>query len=271
MEKQKTKRVRNGILLVLAGAALVLAIRSCSSNAARTTAETETTVSNASMESSVSGTETRPSLADSYCIENVPHILQTTAYPTGCESVAAVSLLQFYGADITVKDFIDSYLPKADYPYYDDNGIMHGESPWEYFIGDPYSKSGYGCYAPPIVEAMAAAAPPELHVEEVEAPSLQSLCERYVALGEPVLVWATMYMLPPEEGRAWLLPDGEEFVFIRPEHALLLIGYDEDYYYFSDSLSEETVTAYPKEASETAFAAMYSQAVVVRTEPNRTD
>ncbi len=226
------------------------------------TAKTETSARNGISDS----TETAFTVPDNHCIENVPHILQKKAYPTGCESVAAVSLLQYYGADITVETFIDQYLPCADYPYYDENDVMHGESPWEYFIGDPYSESGYGCYSPPILEAMCAAAPAHFEIGSVRGASLQALCEDYVAKGNPVLIWATMYMLPPEEGRTWLLPSGESYTFIRPEHALLLSGYDAEYYYFSDSLSEETVTAYPKEDCEIAYEALYSQAITVHAE-----
>lgn len=41
-------------------------------------------------------------------IIQVPHINQTEKYPTGCESISAVMLLQYLGIDITPERFIES-------------------------------------------------------------------------------------------------------------------------------------------------------------------
>ena len=43
-------------------------------------------------------------------ILNVPYIDQSIHYPTGCESVSSVMLLQYLGIDITVDEFIEKYL-----------------------------------------------------------------------------------------------------------------------------------------------------------------
>ena len=40
----------------------------------------------------------------------VPYIDQSVKYPTGCESVSAVMLLQYLGYSITVDEFIEKYL-----------------------------------------------------------------------------------------------------------------------------------------------------------------
>ena len=41
---------------------------------------------------------------------DVPYISQKGKYPTGCESVSTVMLLQFLGYDISVDTFIENYL-----------------------------------------------------------------------------------------------------------------------------------------------------------------
>ncbi len=202
-------------------------------------------------------------LASGKMIQNVPHIPQSEEYPTGCESVAAVSLMRYYGEEITVESFIDQHLPIADYPSLGDDGILHGESPWEAFIGDPYSSSGYGCYSTAIVKALKSAVAHRFTIHSISRASLPMLCREYIDHGHPVMIWATMYMKEAYPGNAWQLPNGETFQFICPEHALLLIGYDEENYYFSDPLSEEAVTAYPKMACEKAYEALDSQAVVM--------
>ncbi len=204
-----------------------------------------------------------PSNPASVLLADVPHIAQTEDYPTGCESVAAVSLMQYYGVDITVETFIDQYLPKTDYPYYE-NDVMYGENPWDAFIGDPYSDAGYGCYSTAIVKGMRSALPADRTVHAVYNTSLPELCSTYLDNGHPVLIWATMGMQAPYEGRSWTLPDGETFTFICPEHALVLIGYDTERYYFSDPQAAESVTAYPKADCETAYDALYRQAIVMR-------
>ncbi len=197
-----------------------------------------------------------------YYIKNVPHILQTADYPTGCESVAAVSLMQFYGIDITVDEFIDSYLPKADCPF-SDGDMRYGESPWDYFIGNPRTSQGFGCYSTVIFHAMTRAIPNGRSVKAERKLSLEDISKKYVANGVPVLIWATIDMKAAYDGKSWTLPNGEQFTFICPEHALLLIGSDEEMYYFSDSLVREEVTSYPKKRCEAAFDALGRQAIIL--------
>lgn len=199
----------------------------------------------------------------SVLIENFPHIYQMLKYPTGCESVAAVSLMQFYGVNITVENFIDFHLPTADYPYYEDN-VMYGESPWDAFIGEPYSDSGYGCYSTVIVKAMKSALPQNYEIRAIYNIPMTTLCSEYIDKGQPVMIWATMDMREPYEGKSWLLPNGETFTFICPEHALVLIGYDDKSYYFCNPQSEEAVVSYPKASCEIAYNALYSQAVIMK-------
>lgn len=196
-------------------------------------------------------------------IKNVPHLYQLDDFPTGCESVAAVSLMQFYGINISAAEFIGSCLPTADYPRTADDGIMYGESPWEYFIGDPESSSGYGCYSTVILRAVQKALPEGYFVRAEDAASIDELTKKYTSKGNPVLVWATIGMKKAYPGKSWILPDGNEFTFICPEHALLLIGADDNCFYFSDSMSEDKVTSYPRADCEDAFASMGSQAIVI--------
>ena len=45
-------------------------------------------------------------------IIDVPYIDQTQEWPTGCESVSAVMLLQYLGVNISVNEFIEKYLER---------------------------------------------------------------------------------------------------------------------------------------------------------------
>lgn len=195
----------------------------------------------------------------SYIIEDVPHIYQCDLYPTGCESVSAVSLMNYYGIDITVDEFIDSYLPCSPLPVLGDDGYMHAESPWFSFIGDPRSSDGYGCYATVIRDAISLALPEEYYVATEYGTSLEYAAEEYIANGEPVMIWATIRMKESWQGISWIVPNGEYFTFICPEHALLFVGYDEDFYYFCDPMANDEIVSYFKYDCEQAYEALGSQ------------
>lgn len=202
-----------------------------------------------------------------YLIGNVPHFYQKDGYPTACESFAAVSVMQYYCMEITLDDFIDYYLPKASMPYYDD-GILKGENPWEYFIGDPRSNSGYGCYSTVIEKAMNGFCAGSYEIIRYDNKTLSELTDEYVSNGIPVIIWATIQMKEAYGGDSWLLPNGDMFTFVSPEHALVLVGYDDNSYYFSDSCDERKVVAYNRKACENAFEALGNQSIVVLPSQN---
>jgi len=194
-------------------------------------------------------------------IASVPHFTQTETYLTACESLAAVSMLRYYGVSITPEEFIEQYLPVTDYPMWSpEDNLLHGEHPQKYFLGDPMAADGYGCYNGPIAAGVNKIA--DGLAIEMNGTSLKNLCERYIDIGQPVLIWASLNMDPVTPGHSWLLPDGEEFTFLCPEHALVLIGYDDACYYFSDSMKEAPIVSYPKEQVETAYLAFGRMAVI---------
>ena len=198
---------------------------------------------------------------DGIVIENVPHYTQFKSYKTACESLASCALLRYYGIDMNPDLFLDGYLPVADYPTTGDDGELHAESPWNYFIGDPMRQDAFGCYNSAIARAFDKIKP-GLGLA-LRNKTLDTLCKTYIDQGEPVVIWATMHMSPAKETFTWIMPDGKDYTFISPEHALLLIGYDEKNYYFSDSLAGEDVCAYKREAVEKAYDALFKQALVI--------
>lgn len=195
-------------------------------------------------------------------IENVPHFTQFTKYLTACESLASVSVLQYYGIDIDVDRFIDEYLPKAAYPETGKDGELHGESPWEYFIGDPRDGGGFGCYNTAVAKAINKIADGlAIPLDDV---SIEDLCTDYIDKGQPVIFWGSIYMQRPYVSEFhWLLPDDTLYEFVNPEHALVLVGYDDNWYYFCDSMSEKEITPYGRKAVEDAYEGLFRQAVVI--------
>lgn len=197
---------------------------------------------------------------------DVDYISQLEKYPTGCESVSTVMALNYVGIDVTVDEFIDYYLPLGSRPTEGDDGQKVGSDPNKFFIGDPYDESGYGCYSPVIakaVEDVLDSGYDGYKVKELKNKSLGSLCINYLDKDIPVIFWATMGMAEAKSGTKWIIEDtGEEFVWTKPMHCLLLVGYDDEYYYFNDPQVGKQCK-YEKDDVEKAYEAMGKQAVVV--------
>ncbi len=198
----------------------------------------------------------------SYMIDDIDFISQLPDYPTGCESVSAVTALNYLGIDITVSQFIYDYLD-IGYFYYVD-GVLYGPDPWEKFIGDPTTDGGFGCYNTTIENAVNKIIDTDEYTVLAQLDvSLEYLCQEYVANDIPVLIWATDEMATIRNSLSWKISKtGENFQWISPMHCLVLVGYDEEYYYFHDPLNN-AYTAYSIEKTETAYQGLYSQSLVI--------
>ncbi|MFI3324709.1 MAG: C39 family peptidase [Clostridia bacterium] len=202
-----------------------------------------------------------------YIIENMDYINQVEDYPTGCESVASVMALNYMGIDISVDTFIDDYLDCGNSPYYSGN-VLYAADPWEAFIGNPRSSSGYGCYSTVIENAINKFIDTDTYKvftynEFTTQLSLEEICGEFISNDIPVLIWATASMKTVYNSTLWTIEGtSDKFQWLSPMHCLVLVGFDEDYYYFHDSL-EDAYTKYSKSKVETAYEAMGSQALAI--------
>lgn len=193
----------------------------------------------------------------------VPYIDQSVKYPTGCESVSTVMLLHYLGYEMTVDEFIENYLELKDFE--EKNGELHGPNPYECFCGSPYDEDSFGCYAPVICKALRKAIGDEYEIIDETKTPIKQLLENYIDQGMPVIFWACINMRMPITGPSWKLHGcGETFTWISNEHCMLLVGYDEEGYYFNDPYENNGVIRYPKDVVEDRHAAQHSQAVGVR-------
>lgn len=201
---------------------------------------------------------------DFVCID-VPYISQNEEYPTGCELVSASMLLSFYGFDITAGEFIDKgYIKQADLEYSENR--IYCADPNEAFIGNPRTESGYGCYAPALLSGLKKYLEDEyFDVVNLSEISLHDLCMEYIDFGEPVIVWASINMSQTVVAEnAWTIREtGEKFNWISNEHCLVLVGYDDENYYFNDPQKDAAVP-YKKETAEKHYKELGSQAITVR-------
>ena len=197
-------------------------------------------------------------------IISVPYINQNN-YPTGCESCSTVMMLNFWDIDISVDNFIDNYLDTGEIIF--DGDTMYAPDPNKAFVGNPRSDDSYGCYAPVIVNSINKIISDKnlnFNVQNVSGTSLKNLCKEYIDNNMPVVVWASIDMEPTKTGASWIIHDtGKEFTWTRREHCLVLVGYDDNHYYFNDPYENNGVVSYPKDTCEKRYSELFKQAVVM--------
>lgn len=190
---------------------------------------------------------------------DVPYISQAS-YPSGCESVSTVMALNYAGINISVDNFIKSYLPYTEFTY--SGGKLYGYHPDNFFMGDPFTTSGFGCYAPCIEKAVTKFLPDDYTLQNTTGKSIDYLCENYIKKGVPVIFWATVYMVETSTGPGWTLREsGSIYHWVNNEHCLLLVGFDNDYYYFNDPIAGRV--RYAKSLVEARYKDLGYQSLVV--------
>lgn len=207
----------------------------------------------------------------SYIIEDVEVIPQKDL-KAGCETYACTMLLKILGFDLNEYYFADNYV-EVQWPYWDAEGNMYAADMNSASVGSPYS--GWGVYAPAMARFMnhyLSDQHSKLKATSYENIPLDELCLKYVCKGTPVMIWATTAMLEPYVKDTWTVnyvdenaktKIGDSFSWWEHEHCLVLIGYDEENYYFADSFSE-TVSVFEKELCQTRYEQLFSQCIVVQ-------
>ena len=192
---------------------------------------------------------------------NVPLIAQKPEFPTGCESVSAVMALRYFGETIRVTDFINKHLSMSSKFYYKD-GRRYGPSPYEYFIGNPMTTQSYGCMASVIEKALVSYLGSNERIYNVTSTDMKDLCINYIDNDLPVLVWVTIAMIDTSTSDSWYLEDGTLFQWPGNEHCMVLVGYDEKYYYFNDPYTGKTVKQ-AHSLAELRYEQLGKQAIVI--------
>lgn len=194
---------------------------------------------------------------------NVPYIDQTKDWPTGCESVSTVMLLNYLGTDVSVDEFVNRCLVKE--PMINKDGQLYGPDPKEKFAGDPKDPDSFGAYAPVIKEALDEAFKLyDLKNSAVDLTdvSMDTLLKEYIDNDKPVIFWASIDLKETIKGPSWILSDsGKLFEWISNEHCMLLVGYDNEKYYFNDPWHNHGTIGYDKALVEKRHKEQMSMAV----------
>ena len=156
---------------------------------------------------------------------------------------------------------MDKYLDKNSH-FYNENGKRYGPDPYKVFVGSPRSTASYGCMAPVIENAVKKIVGSRLTVENKTGYTLPMLCKDYIDKGIPCVVWVSIGMLATYKSASWTLEDGSTYYFPANEHCMVLIGYSDTHYYFSDPYRGAHVK-YSRSISEQRYEELGRQALVV--------
>lgn len=192
-----------------------------------------------------------------YIIDNIKAVNQMPEYPTGCESVSLYILLKHYDVDVTIDDIIEK-LPKGSVPYEEDEK-MFGPNPEEEFVGDPYTEYSYGVFEEPIKKVANKFKKGAISSSNFKVTDIKKIIES----GNPLIAWVRTNedLSKVEYSDSWISEkDGVKVKWPKGEHAVVVYGYDEDYYYISNPYNGEK---YPleKEIFEYNFEAMGQRVV----------
>lgn len=195
---------------------------------------------------------------------SVPYVSQEGILPNGCEAVSGVMLLRDKGFDVDPIDFVNNYLDCGEVKVI--WGCRYGPDPSKQYAGDPKSeKGGWGCFAPVIVDSLNKyISGNEYYACNLTGESMSALAANYVAKGTPVAVWCTISMQEINEVYQWQSYDKKQtYLYPVRQHCMVLIGYDEKYYYFLDPYNSNGEVKYTKEQTEYCYNSIGRQAVAI--------
>ncbi len=93
---------------------------------------------------------------------------------------------------------------------------------------------------------------------------MSALAANYVAKGTPVAVWCTISMQEINEVYQWQSYDKKQtYLYPVRQHCMVLIGYDEKYYYFLNPYNSNGEVKYTKEQTEYCYNSIGRQAVAI--------
>ncbi|QDQ04412.1 C39 family peptidase [Bacillus sp. BD59S] len=188
-------------------------------------------------------------------LSNVPLIQQLPELDRGCEVTSLAMLLQYAGVSVDKME-LASEIKKVNFL---DNGVRG--DPNEGFVGNIYtfSESGYGVYHGPLFQLVKKYLPNK--AIDLTGKSIEEVYKS-VKSGKPVVMItnATFTLLDENEFTTWETNSGDVSITYN-EHCVVLIGYDKEFVYIRDPLSDSLDVKVPRESFEQAWVQMGSQAI----------
>jgi len=191
-------------------------------------------------------------------IQGVPIIRQFPQLPTGCEATSATMLLRWAGVNVSKED-VARAIPRGSIPVLRE-GKLRGGNPNSVFVGNPFSKRGYGVYHSPIANVIDRYLPGK--ALDITGTTFNNLLE-IVNSGRPVVVWVTINKAPARVSKIWYDSNGNKVVWKIPEHAVVLVGYTDAHVIVNDPWTGK-VERWNRGIFKNRWEAMGRQAVTVK-------
>ncbi|ARP49499.1 hypothetical protein B6259_00470 [Ruminococcaceae bacterium CPB6] len=191
----------------------------------------------------------------------LPYCSATNLLPCGSESVSELMLLHYWGIPASL-DSVVSSLQKAPLQQAKSGGLL-GPNPNTAFAGNPRKKGSAGCFADPVAASLSQLLPPQLRAKDATGASLDSLLQKYVANGEPVLLWATVNMDKPSVPLKWNTPEGGTCCWPRNTDCMVLVGYDQTCCWLEDPENTAGPTRLTRQLTEERYNQLGRHCVTV--------
>lgn len=165
---------------------------------------------------------------------DAPVFAQLPELPAGCE-ITSLTMLLHYNGITKSKMELAVEMPKDDTPVIlnPDGSVAYWGNPNTGFVGDVTRKTrGFGIYHSGLFPLLKTYIPQAIDItgEPFE------LYEQQIANNIPVIIWTTIDFNIPYKWVTWDTPIGP-IKTTYAEHAVLLVGYDENNVYLNDPLS----------------------------------
>lgn len=191
---------------------------------------------------------------NNYYINGVPLINQFPELPTGCEITSAAMLLNFYGVTVS-KEILADEVAKSPLPRFS-NGRVEGESPYEYFIGNPRDSKAFGVFNGPMFNLISN----YRKAENITGCEFFQVIEK-VKNGHPVMTWITRDLVDVQYASSWYIKN-EVFWWPKGEHTVVVTGVEENAVIVNDPYGGQE-KRYELEKFKKAWERMGRQAIVI--------
>ncbi|GAA3407203.1 C39 family peptidase [Paenibacillus hodogayensis] len=188
---------------------------------------------------------------------DAPIVRQLPELPPGCEIVSLTMLLNYYGINKTKMEMVKEMVKDPTPARWENGAIAYWGNPSTGYVGDVTGKTrGFGIYHSGLFPTLKDNIPSAIDLTQKEF----DLIERQIAEGFPVVIWTTIDYNVPKKWVTWDTPIGPiETTFM--EHAVLLVGYDEQNVYVNDPLSGKKGQKINKEQFLATWDALGKQAL----------
>ncbi|WP_164985007.1 C39 family peptidase [Ammoniphilus sp. CFH 90114] len=209
---------------------------------------------------SVNVMDTFAQRADSVLLD-APVVRQMPELYNGCEVTSLAMLLAASGRPVDKMELAQK-VKKDPTPFKGTSlqKIQEWGDPNQGFVGDiTGKKKGYGVYNGPLFELLKEYV--SVGAVNLTGKDFASL-EWVLSQGNPVVVWTTVSYQPTERWVSWK-KDDQAIKATFQLHAVLLVGYDENYVYINDPLPGSKAAKVPKSSFIESWKQLGSQAVTI--------